>query len=113
MTADAAPVLWHIKVSNYNEKARWALDHKRVSHRRRDPMPGAHMAIALALTRRVATFPVLQLDGTAIGTLRGSSRRSSSGSPIRRSTPPTPPSVGGRSSSRSSSTRTSATMSDG
>jgi glutathione S-transferase len=67
MTADAAPVLWHIKVSNYNEKARWALDHKRVSHRRRDPMPGAHMAIALALTRRVATFPVLQLDGTAIG----------------------------------------------
>jgi len=20
------PVLWHLKVSNYNEKARWALD---------------------------------------------------------------------------------------
>jgi glutathione S-transferase len=60
-------VLWHIKVSNYNEKARWALDYKRVAHRRRDPMPGAHMLIALALTRRVATFPVLQIDGRAIG----------------------------------------------
>jgi glutathione S-transferase len=67
MTAEAVPVLWHIKVSNYNEKARWALDHKRVPHRRRDPMPGAHMAIALVLSRRVATFPVLQLDGKAIG----------------------------------------------
>ena len=61
------PVLWHIKVSNYNEKARWALDYKRVPHLRRAPMPGVHMAIALALTRRVATFPVLQLDGKAIG----------------------------------------------
>ena len=61
------PVLWHIKVSNYNEKARWALDYKRVAHRRRDPMPGAHMLIAVALTRRAATFPVLQIDGRAIG----------------------------------------------
>src|SRR5690349_16835365 len=61
------PVLWHIKVSNYNEKARWALDYKRVAHRRRDPMPGAHTLIALALTRRTATFPVLQIDGRAIG----------------------------------------------
>ena len=61
------PVLWHIKVSNYNEKARWALDYKHVAHRRRDPMPGAHMLIALALTRRAATFPVLRIDGRAIG----------------------------------------------
>lgn len=67
MTTDAVPVLWHIKLSNYNEKARWALDYKRVAHRRRDPPPGAHMLIALARTRRVATFPVLQIDGETIG----------------------------------------------
>ena len=67
MASDGLPVLWHIRVSNFNEKARWALDYKRVPHRRKDPMPGAHMAIAFALTRRVATFPVLQIDGKAIG----------------------------------------------
>lgn len=67
MTADAAPVLWHIKLSNYNEKARWALDHKRIAHHRRHPPPGAHTLIALALTRRVATFPVLRIEGQTIG----------------------------------------------
>ena len=61
------PVLWHLKPSHYNEKARWALDYKRIPHRRVNPPPGAHMLIALALTRRVATLPVLQLDGHAIG----------------------------------------------
>jgi glutathione S-transferase len=65
--SDAVPVLWQIKISNYNEKARWALDYKRIPHRRVDPLPGAHMLIALALTRRTATFPVLRIDGRAIG----------------------------------------------
>jgi glutathione S-transferase len=60
------PVLWHIKLSHYSEKVRWALDFKRVEHRRRAPVPGAGTTpVALALTRRV-TFPVLQLDGHAI-----------------------------------------------
>src|SRR5436190_35781 len=63
---DEVPVLWHLKVSNYNEKARWALDYKRVPHRRVAAMPGAHMLVALRLTRR-PTMPVLELDGTAIG----------------------------------------------
>ena len=67
MRADDLPVLWQIKISNYNEKARWALDYKRIPHRRVDPMPGAHMLVALALTRRTATFPVLKIDGRAIG----------------------------------------------
>src|SRR5437588_7589343 len=66
MPAETSPVLWHIKVSNFNEKARWALDYKGIRHIRRDPLPGAHMLVALALTRRVATFPVLQIDGRAI-----------------------------------------------
>ena len=37
------PVLYHIEVSHYNEKARWALDYKGVPHRRKAPMPIAHM----------------------------------------------------------------------
>jgi glutathione S-transferase len=61
-----APVLWHLKVSNYNEKARWALDHKRVPHVRRAAVPGRHRAIARRLTGGT-TFPVLVLDGEAIG----------------------------------------------
>ena len=44
-------VLWHIPVSHYNEKARWALDYKGVPAERRAPPPGAHMAVALWLTR--------------------------------------------------------------
>jgi glutathione S-transferase len=67
MSANGVPVLWHLKVSNFNEKARWALDYKGVPHRRVTAMPLAHMAIALALTRRTPTFPVLRVDGRAIG----------------------------------------------
>ena len=61
-----APVLWHLKVSHYNEKVRWALDHKRVPHVRRAAVPGRHGAIARRLTGG-KTFPVLVLDGQAIG----------------------------------------------
>jgi glutathione S-transferase len=62
------PVLWHIEISHYNEKARWALDHKGIEHERRAPTPGAHMVVALWLTRGSGkTFPLLQLDGEAIG----------------------------------------------
>jgi glutathione S-transferase len=61
-----APVLWHLKVSPYNEKARWALDHKRVVHVRRAAMPGRHQPIAERLTGG-RTFPVLVMDGRAIG----------------------------------------------
>lgn len=64
----AKPVLWHIRISHYNEKARWALAYKGVEHERRAPPPGVHMLIALSLTRgKHKTFPVLQLDGEAIG----------------------------------------------
>ena len=60
--------LWHIPISHYNEKARWALDWKGIEHTKRAPTPGAHMAVALWLTRgRHSTFPVLQIDGRTIG----------------------------------------------
>jgi glutathione S-transferase len=61
-----APVLWHLKVSHYNEKARWALDYKGVPHVRRAAPPGRHRAIAQRLTG-ASTFPVLVLDGETIG----------------------------------------------
>ena len=34
--------LWHIELSHYSEKARWALDYKGVEHRRRAPLVGLH-----------------------------------------------------------------------
>src|SRR5947209_6190921 len=64
--AGTVPVLWHLKVSNYNEKARWALDYKRVPHTRRAAVPGAHRRIAAKLTAG-RTFPILVLDGRPIG----------------------------------------------
>jgi glutathione S-transferase len=63
---DDTPVLWHLKVSNYNEKARWALDYKGIPHIRRAAVPGQHAKVARRLTGE-STFPVLVLDGEAIG----------------------------------------------
>src|SRR3954447_220780 len=60
------PVLWHLKVSHYNEKARWALDHKRIPHMRRALIPGRHDRVALKLSGG-STLPVLVLDDGAIG----------------------------------------------
>jgi glutathione S-transferase len=61
-----APVLWHLKVSHYNEKARWALDYKRLPHLRRAAVPGRHAKIARSLGAG-NTFPVLELDGEILG----------------------------------------------
>ena len=66
--SDEIPTLWQIDVSHYSEKARWALAWKGVEHRRRAPVPGAHIPVALWLTRGAHyTFPVLRLDGRNIG----------------------------------------------
>jgi glutathione S-transferase len=59
-------VLYHIEVSHYNEKARWALDYKRIPHVRKAPPPMMHTVWAYAMTRG-ATFPVLKMNGNAIG----------------------------------------------
>ena len=61
-----APVLYQIEISPYNEKARWALDHKGIPHVRKAPPPLLHMAWALWLTRS-PTFPVLKLDHVCVG----------------------------------------------
>jgi glutathione S-transferase len=66
--SDNLPTLWQIDVSHFSEKARWALAWKGIEHRRRSPVPGAHMAVALWLTRGAHyTFPVLSIDGKGIG----------------------------------------------
>jgi glutathione S-transferase len=62
----STPALWHLKVSHYNEKARWALDYKNVPHVRRAAVAGRHRKIAKELTGG-NTLPVLILDGEAIG----------------------------------------------
>ncbi len=45
------PVLWHIGISHYSEKVRWALAWKGVEHVRKEVPPGAHMAFALWWSR--------------------------------------------------------------
>jgi glutathione S-transferase len=66
--SDSLPTLWQIEVSHFSEKARWALTYKGVEHRRRAPLPGAHIPVALWLTRgEHKTFPILSLDGRNIG----------------------------------------------
>jgi glutathione S-transferase len=66
---DSTPTLWHIAVSHYSEKARWALDHKRVPHTRRAvPIPGIHIPASLWMTRGEShTFPVLEIEGQRLG----------------------------------------------
>jgi glutathione S-transferase len=67
-TQSQKPTLWQLDYSHYAEKVRWALEYKGVDHVRRSPLPGTHIAIALALTRGAQpTVPVLQIDGRTIG----------------------------------------------
>src|SRR4051812_44703816 len=61
-----APVLWHLEISHYNEKARWALDYKGVAHVRRAVTPGLQELTARRL-RAGRTVPVLEMHGRAIG----------------------------------------------
>jgi glutathione S-transferase len=61
------PLLWHLPISHYSEKVRWAFDWKRVPHRRRVMPPGLHPLGGLVLSRgRVYTMPVLLADGRRI-----------------------------------------------
>jgi glutathione S-transferase len=63
-----APVLWHIEISHFNEKARWALDFKGIEHERRAVMPVMHEVFAAVKTRgRQRRVPILELEGKVIG----------------------------------------------
>jgi glutathione S-transferase len=60
------PVLWHLKISSYNEKARWALDFKKAAHVRRAVDAGPHARVAKRLSGG-RTFPIVVFDGEPIG----------------------------------------------
>ncbi len=61
--AVSAPVLWQYNFSNFNEKARWALDFKGVPHVRRSLLPGGARAMAFSLR---GTLPVLDIDDARV-----------------------------------------------
>jgi glutathione S-transferase len=59
------PLLWHIPLSHFSEKVRWALDYKRITHRRK--VLGADYLIRAWRATGRGTLPILFLDGRAIG----------------------------------------------
>jgi glutathione S-transferase len=59
------PVLWQFTSSHFNEKARWALDYKRVPHIRHSLVPGFHVAAVKRMTGKTHV-PVLKLNGEII-----------------------------------------------
>jgi glutathione S-transferase len=59
------PVLWQFRISHFNEKARWALDYKRIPHVRRTLLPGLHVP-RLMLMSRQKQVPVLLIDGNVV-----------------------------------------------
>lgn len=59
------PLLWHIPLSHFSEKVRWALDYKNLAHRRQ--VLGADYLIRAWRVTGHGTLPILFLDGRAIG----------------------------------------------
>ncbi len=61
-------VLYHLGVSHYNEKVRFALAYKGIAHERRTPAPVMHGFTAMRVTRgRHRRLPVIDLEGRCIG----------------------------------------------
>jgi glutathione S-transferase len=58
------PLLWHIPLSHFSEKVRWALDYKGIAHRRR--VLGPDYLIRAWHATGQGKLPVLWLDGRAI-----------------------------------------------
>jgi glutathione S-transferase len=61
------PTLWHLDISHFNEKARWALDYKGIPHKRRSVFPGMQPARARMLRGGTSTLPVIDINGERIG----------------------------------------------
>jgi|SRR5688572_685740 len=58
------PLLWHIPLSHYSEKVRWALDYKGIAHRRR--VLGPDYLIRAWRATGQGKLPILWLDSRAI-----------------------------------------------
>lgn len=59
---ETIPVLWHFRLSHFNEKVRWALDYKKIEHRKVDWPPGMQVGPALLRTGQ-RRLPVMCIDG--------------------------------------------------
>jgi glutathione S-transferase len=59
------PELWQFTSSHFNEKARWALDFKRVPHIRHSLVPGFHVGTVKKMTGKTHV-PVLKLNGKVV-----------------------------------------------
>jgi len=59
------PELWQFTSSHFNEKARWALDYKRIPHLRHSLVPGFHVLPVKRMTGQTQV-PVLKLNGEVI-----------------------------------------------
>lgn len=66
MTPTEPVELLQFRWSHYNEKARWALDLKRVPHVRRSLLPGPHGPIVLRLTGKTLV-PVVRFGDRVVG----------------------------------------------
>lgn len=58
------PLLWHFPVSHFNEKARWALDWKRIPHDRE--VLGPSYVLRAPLSTGQMSLPILFLEGRAV-----------------------------------------------
>ncbi|MCG3173880.1 MAG: hypothetical protein GMKNLPBB_02087 [Myxococcota bacterium] len=65
VAVEGPPILFHFRVSHYNEKIRWALDYKQWPHRRITLVPGFHIPKVRWMTGQ-NKVPVLLLHGKAI-----------------------------------------------
>jgi glutathione S-transferase len=63
--SDETPVLWHFRVSHYNEKVRWGLDYKKWPHVRRALIPGFHLPVARWISGQ-NLLPIVRLNGRII-----------------------------------------------
>ena len=57
------PLLWHIPLSHFSEKVRWALDHKGIAHRRK--RVGSNYLFKAWRATGHRTLPFLFLDARA------------------------------------------------
>jgi len=57
--------LYQFAISHYCEKARWALDHKNISYKTRNLLPGPHISQVKKIARK-SEVPVLKINGEVI-----------------------------------------------
>ena len=101
------PHLLHFRVSHFNEKVRWALDLKRVPHRRTSLIPGFQLAPVRRLTGQNKLPVLIMGDGQVYSDSTTILAELGGATPSRRCCPPTPRCAPARWRSRTTTTRKS------